>query len=127
MYDPNISKNRSAASQGIKVYFPSELGSDYDAWETAAVHPIMAPKKAHREAARAFDFKTISVATGYFMEFFLSPTIGTAFGELVFPVWAWDSSFSCGHYYETLPNRIRQGDVEYPWRRKCIVSCLCAS
>lgn len=65
----------AAAKAGVKVYFPSDWGYDYEG------HPIegslFETKLKHREAAEKLGLKTVAVAVGAFVEtFFAVPVFG---------------------------------------------------
>lgn len=64
----------AAAEAGVKTYFNSEFGSDYDleTWGSS----VFEYKKAHRAAAEKLGLKVVAIATGGFSESLRSPFFG---------------------------------------------------
>jgi hypothetical protein len=63
-----------AAAEGVKVYFPSEWGSDYDINTYGS--PIYEVKKKHNEAAEKLGLKVVAIATGFFASVVRSTVLG---------------------------------------------------
>ncbi|EOR01049.1 hypothetical protein E3P92_01848 [Wallemia ichthyophaga] len=56
------------ASTNVKLYIPSEFGVDYHKTQFNKIS-VFEAKQRHREHARQFDFKTVSLYNGIIMEF----------------------------------------------------------
>lgn len=56
------------AYNNVKLYIPSEYGVDYHKTQFNKI-PVFEAKQRHREYAKQFSFKTISLYTGLIMEF----------------------------------------------------------
>lgn len=102
-----------AAASGVKVYFPSEWGYDYDTLSIQGT-PFEG-KQAHRKAAEALGLKTVAVAVGAFYETFRSPAFGTSSSLF----WGHRSSHT-KHDCRLRCRRRRLGDH---WRR---IQAVCA-
>ena len=63
-----------AAASGVKVYFNSDFGADYD--PNTFDGDLWTAKKAHRAAAEKLGLKTIAFAVGSFGSFLLTPFFG---------------------------------------------------
>jgi len=65
---------RAAVAAGVKVYFPSEWGSDLEI--SPYPSPILGRKQKHVDQARDAGLKTIVFVIGLFSELILSPVFG---------------------------------------------------
>ena len=70
-----------AVAAGVKVYFPSEWGSDLEISPYSS--PLLDRKTKHVEEAREAGLKTVIFVIGLFSELILSPVFGTFWYHLI--------------------------------------------